>query len=76
MRSTLKGLWLSTFRAWPLAAALATTPSGLNMLSRGFSQGSSFLATLGFGVESLWDSAVLKNAWKVQRGRAHSNIFD
>src|SRR5437870_4956709 len=34
---------------------LAATPLGLIRLGT-FSQGSSFLATLGFGPESLWDS--------------------
>jgi hypothetical protein len=33
----------------------ATTPLGL-MVIGGFTQGSSFVATLGFGTESLWDS--------------------
>ena len=36
----------------------ATTPLGLADPTR-FSQGSSRLATLGFGAESLWDSALL-----------------
>src|SRR5437879_8045717 len=36
----------------------ATTLSGLFPMSRAFSQGSSFLATLGFIAESLWDSAL------------------
>ena len=35
----------------------ATTPLGLADTT-GFSQGSSRLATLGFGAESLWDSAL------------------
>src|SRR6266705_1039393 len=36
----------------------ATTLSGLSPMWRAFSQGSSFLATLGFVAESLWDSAL------------------
>src|SRR5204862_2153217 len=36
----------------------ATTLSGLSLMSGAFSQGSSFLATLGFVAESLWDSAL------------------
>src|SRR6476620_8950527 len=36
----------------------ATTLSGLSPVWRAFSQGSSFLATLGFVAESLWDSAL------------------
>ena len=38
----------------------ATTLSGLDPRWRAFSQGSSFLATLGFIAESLWDSAAAK----------------
>jgi len=34
----------------------ATTPMGLGKFRTVFTQGSSFLATLGFGPESLWDS--------------------
>jgi hypothetical protein len=34
----------------------ATTPLGLLAAAAGFTQGSSCLATLGFGAESLWDS--------------------
>src|SRR5258708_14500399 len=41
---------------FPLSSA--TTLSGLSTMWRGFSQGSSFLATLGFVAESLWDSAL------------------
>jgi hypothetical protein len=33
----------------------AATPLGLVVIG-GFTQGSSFVATLGFGAESLWDS--------------------
>src|SRR6266436_1095500 len=36
----------------------ATTLSGLSPIWGAFSQGSSFLATLGFIAESLWDSAL------------------
>src|SRR6266576_290579 len=36
----------------------ATTLSGLPSMWRAFSQGSSFLAPLGFIAESLWDSAL------------------
>src|SRR5205814_6971332 len=39
---------------FPLSSA--TTLSGLAPMWRAFSQGSSFLATLGFVAESLWDS--------------------
>src|SRR5882672_8652880 len=35
--------------------SFATTLSGLSPMSRAFSQGRSFLATLGFIAESLWD---------------------
>src|SRR5204862_3000142 len=42
----------------------ATTLSGLSAMWRAFSQGSSFLATLGFVAESLWDSALWRNALK------------
>src|SRR6266851_5664527 len=38
--------------------ASVTTLSGLSPMWRAFSQGSSFLATLGFVAESLWDSAL------------------
>src|SRR5262245_19941675 len=41
---------------FPLSSA--TTLSGLSPMRRAFSQGSSFLATLGFVAESLWDSAL------------------
>src|SRR6266571_4850346 len=41
---------------FPLSSA--TTLSGLSPMWSAFSQGSSFLATLGFVAESLWDSAV------------------
>src|SRR5438874_2055667 len=40
---------------WPSTAVDATTPLGLRIALTGF-QGSSFLATLGFEAESLWDS--------------------
>src|SRR5712691_5310134 len=41
---------------FPLSSA--TTLSGLSPMWGAFSQGSSFLATLGFVAESLWDSAL------------------
>src|SRR5882724_9777894 len=52
----------------------ATTLSGLSPMSRAFSQGSSFLATLGFIAESLWDSAlgvIRSNMWVRSRGGSH-----
>src|SRR5258706_15909373 len=42
----------------------ATTLSGLSPMGDAFSQGSSFLATLGFVAESLWDSELGANALK------------
>src|SRR6266446_3344396 len=44
----------------------ATTLSGLSPMWRTFSQGSSFLATLGFVAESLWDSALGATHSKMQ----------
>ena len=50
----------------------ATTPLGLADTTR-FSQGSSRLATLGFGAESLWDSlAFTKGIGSIPSGIGHS----
>src|SRR2546426_3633274 len=51
---TLKGLW-QAHAGSDVRKHGATTLSGLNS-RRHLTQGSSFLATLGFGPESLWDS--------------------
>src|SRR5438552_3109470 len=53
--STLKGLWLGGPRVSGRVNPKATILSGLEA-SPPLTQGSSFLATLGFGAESLWDS--------------------
>jgi hypothetical protein len=53
---------------WGCAAAVPTdhNPDGVAGVWRWFSQGSSFLATLGFAAESLWDSS---------RTSIHRNTF-
>jgi hypothetical protein len=47
----------------------AATSLGL-MVTGGFTQGSSFVATLGFGMESLWDSD-----WEIPKGIRRSAGF-
>ncbi len=54
---TLKGLW-QAHAGSDVGRDGITTLSGLNSRRR-LTQGSSFLATLGFGAESLWDSPPL-----------------
>jgi hypothetical protein len=50
-----------------------TTHFGVDVKSTSVTQGSSFLATLGFGAESLWDS---QSSSAPTRGGATNNIYE